>query len=121
MKIRLVLLSCLLTVAAIAADVDGKWTAEVQGRNGETMTAVFNLKADGTTLTGTVSSGRMGDAEISNGKIDGDNISFDVVREFNGNSFTRHYKGTVSGDTLKLKVEANRGPSREITAKRSTT
>jgi hypothetical protein len=119
MKIRLLLLTALMGVAAFAADVSGKWTAETPGRDGQTMTSTFNLKADGNTLTGTVS-GRRGDAEISNGKIDGDNVSFDVVREFNGNSMTIHYKGTVSGDTLNLKMEGSRGPARDIAAKRAS-
>ncbi len=119
MKLRALLLGCLLAVAAFAADVNGKWTAEMEGRNGQTMTIGFNLKADGNTLTGTVS-GRMGDTAISNGKVDGDNVSFDVVREFNGNSFTQHYTGKLSGDTIQFKVEGSRGPAREMTAKRAT-
>lgn len=120
MKIRLALLSCLLAAAAFAADVSGKWTAEMQGRDGQTMTTTFNLKADGAALTGTVS-GRMGETPITNGKIDGDAVSFDVVREFNGNSFTLQYKGTVSADTINFKIEGGRGPAREIAAKRATT
>ena len=119
MKIRLALLSCLLALTALAADVTGKWTAEMQGRDGQTMTTTFNLKADGNTLTGTVS-GRMGETDITNGKIDGDNVSFDVVREFNGNTITLHYKGTVSGDTINFKIEGGRGPAREFTAKRTS-
>jgi hypothetical protein len=118
MKMRLFLLSCILTAAAFAADVTGKWTAEMQGRDGQSMTTTFDLKADGNALTGTVS-GRRGETPISNGKIDGDKVSFDVVREFNGNSMTIHYTGTVSGDSLNLKVEGPRGGGREITAKRS--
>lgn len=118
MKLRLILMTCLLAVAAFAADVSGKWTAEMQGRDGQTMTTTFNLKADGGTLTGTVT-GMRGDTDISNGKVDGDNVSFDVVREFNGNKMTIHYSGTMSGDTLNLKVETPRG-TRDVTAKRAS-
>jgi hypothetical protein len=123
MKIRLAMLSCILAVAAFAADVNGKWTAEVQGRGGNTMTTTFNFKNDGGTLTGTVAGGRGGEAQITNGKVDGDNVSFDVVREFNGNSVTLHYTGTISGDEIKFKMErqGGEGPAREFTAKRSTT
>lgn len=123
MKIRLALLSCVLAVAAFAADVSGKWTAEVQGRGGNTMTQTFVLKADGSTLTGKIEGGRGGPVDISNGKVDGDNISFDVVREFNGNSVTLHYTGTISGDEIKFKMErqGGEGPAREFTAKRATT
>ena len=119
MKLRLLFATCLFAVGAFAADVSGKWTAEMPGRDGQTFTSTFDLKADGNTLTGSVT-GRMGESPISNGKVEGDNISFDVVREFNGNSFTIHYKGTVSGDNIKLKVEGPRGPAREVTAKRAT-
>ena len=119
--------------AAFAADVSGKWTYEQQGRNGNSQTVTLNLTASGSSLTGTVTGGmgRRGGGEapppanISNGKVDGDKISFEVTREFNGNSFTTKYKGTLSGDQLKLTVER---PGRdgntmttEVTAKRSTT
>ena len=125
---------------AVAADVSGKWVAEVEGRNGNTTQMTFTLKADGNTLTGTVMGGMGGGrrgggggggggrapmaADISNGKIDGDHISFEVKREYNGNEFITKYDGTVSGDTLNLKETRNgqNGPTtRDIAAKRSTT
>jgi hypothetical protein len=93
-----------LALAVFAADVTGKWTFEQQGRNGA-QTITMMLKADGSNLTGTVDAGRGGPAEIKDGKIDGDNISFNVVREFNGNTMTTKYAGTVSGDEIKLTVE----------------
>lgn len=114
----------LIAVAAIwAADASGKWTADVQGRNGNTMTITMNLKADGSKLTGTVG-GRMGDTEISDGKVDGDNISFTVVREFNGNQFKQNYQGKLDGDTIHftIKMEGGMGGGRErkMDAKRAT-
>ena len=129
MKIRLIVLSCALVAAAFAADVSGKWTAEMPargggngGRGGQAMTQTITLKADGDALTGSIS-GRMGETQISNGKIDGDTVKFDVVREFNGNSMTMHYTGTVSGDQINFKVmrEGGEGQAREFTAKRAST
>ena len=102
---KLALTTLLLTlgsVAALAADFGGKWTADVPGRNGNTQTITFNFKVDGSTLTGSVTTMR-GDMDISNGKIDGDNISFDQVMNFNGNSFTMSYKGVAQPDgTIKF-------------------
>ena len=121
MKLRLALVSGLLAVVAFAADVTGKWTFETQGRNGP-QTTTLNLKADGGNLTGTIS-GRGGDTEISDGKVDGANISFSVTREMQGNKFTIKYSGTLSGDELKLKFErpGQNGPTPvEVTAKRSS-
>jgi hypothetical protein len=114
MKNRIVLLSALLALssfAAFAADVTGKWASEAMGKGGP---QTFTLKQDGATLTGTVQGGRGGPAEVKNGKVDGDNVSFEVTREFGGNSMTIKYSGSVSGGTMKLSVDAGRGP-REIT------
>lgn len=111
----------LLTLTALAADVTGKWTAQVPGRGGQTREATFNLKADGNTLTGTIS-GPRGDADIADGKIEGDQISFTQTLEFNGNTIKFLYKGTVSGDEIKFTRtrEGGEGPAQEFTAKRAS-
>jgi hypothetical protein len=121
MKIRLLFTFCLLAMVAFAADVTGKWTYEMPGRGGQTQQGSITLKADGSNLTGTVS-GRGGETEISNGKIDGDTVSFSVVREFQGNSMKINYTGTVSGDTIQFKMqrEGGEGQAREFTAKRAS-
>ena len=125
MKTRLALLTCILAMAAWAADATGKWTAQMPGRNGDTREITFDLKADGANLTGSVS-GQAGSTEISDGKIDGDNVSFDVVREFNGNQVKMHYTGKIDGDQIQFKVEREGGQGRqgggrgrEFTAKRA--
>lgn len=90
------------SVTALAADFNGKWTADVPGRNGNTQTVSFDFHVDGGTLTGKVTTMR-GDVDISNGKVDGDNISFDTVLNFNGNSMTQSYKGMAQPDgTIKF-------------------
>jgi hypothetical protein len=90
------------------------------GRNGQKREVTMNLKADGDKLTGSVG-GRMGDTDISNGKVDGDTVSFDVVREFNGNSMTLHYTGKVAGDEIHFTVgrEGGEGRNMEFTATRA--
>jgi hypothetical protein len=128
--LKLMLAGCLATLTMMAADATGKWTAEMQGRNGNTRTITINLKADGDKLTGTVS-GRNGDVDVSNGKVDGDNVMFDVVREFNGNTMTQHYSGKLDGDTIHFTIkmeggmgggqERKGGAERTLDAHRSTT
>ena len=109
--------------AASAADVTGKWTAEVPGRGGNMQTNTFVLKSDGAKLTGTANGGRGGDVEITDGKVDGDNVSFVVVRDFGGNSIKITYKGKVSGDTIKftrtMEGLDNAPPPVEFTAKKA--
>jgi hypothetical protein len=117
MKNRLMLLFALLAMAsmvALGADVTGKWVSEATGKGGP---QTFTFKQDGSTLTGSVEGGRGGAVDIKNGKVDGDNVSFEVERQFQGNSITIKYSGTVSGDTMKLNVDMGRGP-REITLKK---
>ena len=108
--VRWVVAAGLATFSLLAGDVTGKWTAEMQGPNGNTRTVTMNLKADGSKLTGTVSGGRGGDAEISDGKVDGNDISFSVVREFNGNKMTSNYKGKVDGDVIHFNIKMEGGP-----------
>lgn len=95
---------------ALAADIDGKWTADVPGRGGNTQTQTLTLKASGNALTGTFEGARGGAVDISSGTIDGSNVAFKVVREFNGNQFTQQYKGTLSSSgELALTVSGGGG------------
>ncbi len=123
--LRILLATSLATVCMWAADASGKWTAEMQGPGGNTRTVTMNLKADGSKLTGTVSGGRGGDAEISDGKVDGSDLSFTVVREFNGNKMTSNYKGKLDGDVIHFNMKMEGGPmgnmpERQFDAKRAS-
>ena len=104
---------------ALLADASGTWKASVETPNG-TMENTFTFKVDGDKLTGTITMGQMGEGPISEGKVDGDNVTFAVVREFNGNQFRINYKGKVSGDEMKINGEVV-GMDRtfEMTAKRA--
>lgn len=97
-----------LVASALAADVAGKWINEREGQQGPVQT-IFNFKVEGTTLTGTVTA-RGADTEISEGKVDGDTISFVVVRKFNDMEMKTSYKGKVTGDEIKFTVERQGGP-----------
>ena len=104
-------------VTAFAADVTGKWNASVESRRG-TQTITFDFHVDGSTLTGKITTPR-GDSDISNGKVDGDTISFDQVVNFNGEEHTISYKGTVSGDTIKFTRSFGDRTGPEFTATRA--
>jgi hypothetical protein len=112
-------LAAFTAVCALAAGVDGAWLAKYEGRQGRTMEMTFNLKAEGSNLTGTVS-GMGGETAITDGKIEGDKVSFKVKREFQGRSMVLNYEGTVSGDEIKFKqtMEGGNRPPREFSAKR---
>lgn len=100
---------------AFGADASGNWTWSTPGRNGgEPRKSTLKLKVDGDKVTGTISSpgrggGQATDTAIESAKISGDEISFTVTREFNGNKFTAKYSGKISGDSIKGKIETERG------------
>lgn len=118
--LRLAVLSLLVSVAVFAADVNGKWVAQMQGRGGQTMEMTFNFTASGDSLTGTITTQR-GESKISDGKINGDEISFTQEVEFNGNQMKFLYKGKVAGEEIKFTRQREGGDrTQEFTAKKAS-
>jgi hypothetical protein len=121
-------LSAVGQVQAAEKKADGTWTWTVPGRNGGAdRKSTLKLKTEGDKLTGKVSApgrgGQVNETEIADGKVKGDEVSFTVTREFNGNKMTQKYNGKLSGDTIKGKVEFERNgeaQSRDWEAKRET-
>ncbi len=111
-----VLFLALCSVTSLAADFSGKWTADFTTPRGA-QTLNFDFHVDGAALTGKVSSQR-GDGDISEGKIDGDNISFVQVMKFNDNEIRFVYKGTIAGDEIKMTRQAGDRPAMDIVLKR---
>jgi hypothetical protein len=126
-----VTLLCALTFGLMAADITGKWTSEQPGRNGApARVSTYTFKASGGTFTGKVEApGRGGDVtstDITDGKIDGNNISFKVTRNMGGQDMTTEYKGTIDGDTITVKFmqpgrQGGDPTERTMTMKRATT
>jgi len=111
------------------ANPTGTWTWTIQGRNGgQERKLTLKLKTEGDKLTGKLiapsrQSSEPVEIEIKDGKVKGDEISFTIVREFNGNTFTSKYSGKVTDDTIKGKTEMERNGqtrSRDWEAKRET-
>ncbi len=109
MKLLTILL--VLAASAFGADVAGKWKAAMEGPDGK-MEIEFFFKVDGNKVTGT-STSPMGETQITQGKLDGDNIEFTVE----AGDFKVVHKGTVAGQEMKLKVDVG-GQSMDLIAKR---
>jgi len=105
-------------VPSLAADVDGKWIAQVALRGGASATQTLTLKAAGDTLTGNMQGTVGPPAEISNGTIMGNEVAFKIVRQVNGERIEQSYKGTLAGDELKLSADNGRGGGRDLIFKR---
>ena len=104
---RRIFLACavLMTVlagAALAADITGNWTGAT-----DQFTVTFAFKQDGEKLTRNVNGPQGDPMPISDGKVQGDKISFKVKVDMGGNSMTITHEGTIKGDeiTLATKVE----------------
>lgn len=111
-----VLFITLGAVTAFAADLNGKWSATVETQRG-TQNLTFDFKVDGATLSGKITSPR-GESDITDGKIDGDNLSFTQVVNFNGNEMKINYTGKVDGDSIKFTRTVGDRPAVEFTATR---
>lgn len=103
------------------ADATGTWKWSVE-RNGQTFESTLKLKQDGDKLTGSMLGRQGNETAIEDTKVEGETVSFKVVREFNGNKMTQKFKAKVSGDTLKGTIEFERDGntmSRDFEAKKS--
>jgi len=95
-------------------DPSGTYVWTQAGRNGgPDRTNSLVLKLDGDKLTGSLTAPGRGDAAaaatpIAEGKVAGTNITFIVVRDFNGTSMTNTYSGGLADGTIKGKIDTDR-------------
>jgi len=116
-RLTFVLCAALLALAfttgtAMAADVTGKWTTTMAGRGGGggDFTITYNFKQDGAKLTGTVET-PMGDPlPITEGKVEGDKLSFTITFEGGPNGAMKiTNEGTIAGEEIKLTTKFEGG------------
>jgi len=90
-------------LGSMAQGIDGKWKASVETPNGK-MELTYTFKVAGNVVTGSMST-EMGDMTISNGKVNGKELTFDI--DFNGNAMP--FKGTIDGEVIKIKMQGGPG------------
>ena len=98
---RLLVLMAVFALAAAAADIAGTWKATAEGPNGS-LERTFVFKVDGNKLTGETTSAMLGKSTITDGKIEGDSVSFSITANFNGDEMKIDYKGKIAGDEIRL-------------------
>jgi len=91
---------------AAKAAASGNWNTALILGDGNRIEGSLKLKQEGDKLTGaTVRNDN--ETQIQDGKITGDEIAFTVVRDRDGRKVTAKYKGKITGDTVKGKVESD--------------
>ena len=108
MKIFVTLLMMFaLSISALAADVDGKWSGTVSTAGGD-FPVTFSFQAEGEKLTGSTTGFDGSEVKITDGKISdaGKTITFKVTFDFGGMPFVIDYKGAVTPTELKITADA---------------
>jgi hypothetical protein len=104
------------SATVLAADFNGKWTAEFDTQIGA-QKYTYEFHVDGATVTGKATNER-GETAITEGKIDGDNITFVEALSFNGMDIKIIYTGKINGDEIKFTRKVGDFATEELTAKR---
>jgi enterochelin esterase-like enzyme len=121
MKTSLPLLTlAVFSLSALAADVTGTWKADFETQRG-LQKYTFKLKQDGSTVTGKASvemTDQKREADLKEGKVVGDTVSFVETLSFQDNEIRIAYTGKVSGNEIKFTRAVGDFGSAEATAKR---
>lgn len=98
-------LFAMLSASCLAGDITGNWKGTTEGPNGS-LERTFAFKVDGAKLTGETASSFAGKSTITNGKVEGDKVSFTINIKIQDNEMTINYKGVVNGDSIKFTAES---------------
>lgn len=127
MKMRqyvLGLTTLLLALPLLAAGIDGKWHASVDGGAAGPVELQFDLKAHGEKLTGTLTAPMRPATPISDGTVKGEDVTFTLAFPMMDGAppLMIHYTGKLTGDELNLVsvFDMGQGPVRTtVAAKRA--
>lgn len=105
-------------LTAQAADVTGRWTAQVETPRG-VQHITLDLKVDGDKLRGTITTER-GFTTLTDCALDNDALTFTQLLNYGGNEFRVEYKGElVEPDSIDFVRKVRGMPAVEFTAKRA--
>jgi len=121
MKTYITLLTlAVCSLSALAADVTGTWKTEFETQRG-LQKYIFTLKQDGTSVTGKANVERDGEkreAELKEGKVEGDTVTFVEPLKIQDNEINITYTGKITADEIKFTRKVGDFGSSEATAKR---
>src|ERR1035437_7055948 len=98
-------LFALFAFSALAADISGNWKATAEGPNGA-MERTFTFKQDGTKVTG--------ETTITDGKVEGDTVTFTIAAKFGDQDIKLNYKGKIAASEIKFTSQMADGSNAPI-------
>src|SRR5437762_14079430 len=121
MKNPIPLLACAaFPCIGFAADLTGTWKSEFDSQIGR-QKYTYTLKQEGDKLTGKANSevnGEKRESQLSQGKVQGDKVSFVEMLQFTGNDIQITYNGTIVSNEMKLTREVGTFATEEVALKR---
>ena len=115
-------LAMLLLIAslALAGDLTGKWSGTFAPSDSSTPTGAYmDLKLSGRSVTGTAGPDETHQKEISNGKLEGNKLTFEVAQDgrtlkfdltFDGESIKGVASAEKDGQRMSAKLDLKRRP-----------
>lgn len=121
LKVTIIVLA--ISVLALVAfaqgkDISGSWTTTLQ-RGGQTRTLKMDLKIAGNSVTGTIDVAPDVTAQIQKGKLEGDQLTFDVIAPEHGHTKKIHFTGDLGEDTVTLRNESRGKQGRTLIFQRT--
>ena len=99
---------------AQAKDVSGQWTTTFE-RGQQRMTIKMDLKVSGNSVTGTIDLAPDVIAEIQSGKLESDQLTFDITAPEHGHTKSIYFTGDIRDGTIVLKNESRGKQGRTMT------
>lgn len=111
------LVFCWIAAAAQAPDITGTWTASFDTQIG-VQTYTYDFVVKGSVLTGTAKS-NLGEASITEGKVNGDTVTFVEMLKFEGMEIRIDYTGKIaSADEIAFTRRVAEFATEELVARR---
>ena len=111
--IRLAIVFLAVLVFGQASELTGRWQATLK-KGDRTGTAVMDVTLSGTQVTGTLNDPSGQIWQIENGKLEGNQLTFDVTAREHGGTKKIHFFGQATHDLITLHNESRGKPGQTM-------
>ena len=93
----------IISIAAVIADANGKWTGSVTGPDGNSIDLTYSFKIDGDKLTGTAEAQGI-ELKLDSGKTNGTDLKFSITNP-EGVNIPHVGKYISQGDSISMSID----------------